>query len=132
MKPYTRPSFWCTIVTEHLPGFCRLKYRYGKDEYMKEMTQDSLDLFTQPTASWFRQAFGQPTKVQQEAWPAIKAGGPVLISAPTGIGKTLSDLHARSLWTFVGCPKACRNRKNIIRFSGIYRPSAGTGKRGGD
>ena len=57
---------------------------------MKEMTQDSLDLFTQPTASWFRQAFGQPTKVQQEAWPAIKAGGPVLISAPTGTGKTLS------------------------------------------
>lgn len=90
MKPYTRPSFWCTIVTEHLPGFCRLKYRYGKDEYMKEMTQDSLNLFTQPTASWFRQAFGQPTKVQQEAWPAIKAGGPVLISAPTGTGKTLS------------------------------------------
>ena len=57
---------------------------------MKDMTQDSLDIFTQPTASWFRQAFGQPTKVQREAWPAIKSGKPVLISAPTGTGKTLS------------------------------------------
>lgn len=57
---------------------------------MKETTQDSLHLFTQPTASWFIQTFGQPTKVQQEAWPAIKEGGPVLISAPTGTGKTLS------------------------------------------
>lgn len=57
---------------------------------MNDMTQDSLHIFTQPTASWFRQAFGQPTKVQQEAWPAIQSGGPVLISAPTGTGKTLS------------------------------------------
>lgn len=50
----------------------------------------NLEIFTKPTALWFEQTFGAPTEVQCEAWPAIKAGGSVLISAPTGTGKTLS------------------------------------------
>jgi ATP-dependent Lhr-like helicase len=41
------------------------------------------------------ETFGPPTDVQQEAWPKIAAGEHVLISAPTGTGKTLAAfLHA--------------------------------------
>lgn len=47
-------------------------------------------LFSQPTAEWFEQTFGEPTEVQKEAWPAIAKDRDVLVSAPTGTGKTLS------------------------------------------
>ncbi|HHV10895.1 MAG TPA: DEAD/DEAH box helicase [Clostridiales bacterium] len=51
---------------------------------------DPLGLFEGTTARWFQAALGGPTAVQEEAWPAIAAGGHVLVSAPTGTGKTLS------------------------------------------
>ncbi len=51
---------------------------------------NALDLFSPPTKKWFETAFGEPTKVQQETWPAVTEGKPVLVSAPTGTGKTLS------------------------------------------
>ena len=54
------------------------------------MSDDALRLFSKQTAVWFSETFGEPTAVQKEAWPAIAAGGPVLVSAPTGTGKTLS------------------------------------------
>lgn len=54
------------------------------------MPSNVLDLFSQPTACWFSETFGAPTRVQEEAWPAIADGKPVLVSAPTGTGKTLS------------------------------------------
>lgn len=54
------------------------------------MAENSLDIFSTPTADWFRSVFGAPTRVQEETWPAIAAGKPVLVSAPTGTGKTLS------------------------------------------
>jgi ATP-dependent Lhr-like helicase len=41
-------------------------------------------------AQWFASAFAAPTNAQAEAWPAIAAGGNVLIAAPTGSGKTLA------------------------------------------
>lgn len=53
-----------------------------KDSYMH--------VFTQPSKDWIAHTFSAPTAVQQEAWPAIAEGGSVLISAPTGTGKTLS------------------------------------------
>ncbi len=49
-----------------------------------------LELFDEGTRSWFRSALGEPTPVQQEAWQGIAAGRHVLVSAPTGTGKTLS------------------------------------------
>ena len=52
--------------------------------------EDVLKLFWEETAVWFKEALGEPTQVQREAWPAIAAGGHVLVSAPTGTGKTLS------------------------------------------
>lgn len=49
-----------------------------------------LRLFEAQTAEWFEKTLGGPTPVQELAWPAIAAGGHVLVSAPTGTGKTLS------------------------------------------
>jgi len=51
--------------------------------------EDCLRLFDKETADWFRETLGEPTLVQKEAWPAIAEGGHVLVSAPTGTGKTL-------------------------------------------
>ena len=60
-------------------------------ENRKEESQmGSLEVFHPITARWFAQAIGTPTAVQQQAWPAIAAGGHTLVSAPTGTGKTLS------------------------------------------
>ncbi|MDB5294000.1 MAG: box helicase-like [Phycisphaerales bacterium] len=39
---------------------------------------------------WFAQRFGEPTEPQREGWPQIRAGNHTLISAPTGMGKTLA------------------------------------------
>ena len=49
-----------------------------------------LGLFHEATAQWFAGSVGTPTAVQREAWPAIAGGGHVLVSAPTGTGKTLA------------------------------------------
>ena len=51
---------------------------------------DCLQLFDENTAQWFQRTLGRPTPVQEASWPAISAGGHVLVSAPTGTGKTLS------------------------------------------
>ncbi|MGE5254302.1 MAG: DEAD/DEAH box helicase, partial [Planctomycetaceae bacterium] len=56
---------------------------------------ESLNHFHPLIARWFEKQIGRPTDVQQEAWPRIAAGEHVLISAPTGTGKTLAAfLHA--------------------------------------
>ena len=47
-------------------------------------------MFAESTLQWFEDSLGKPTKVQQQAWPAIASGRHVLVSAPTGTGKTLS------------------------------------------
>ena len=39
---------------------------------------------------WFAARLGEPTDVQARAWPAIAAGAHVLVTAPTGSGKTLT------------------------------------------
>lgn len=54
------------------------------------MAMNSLNLFDPLTAGWFTGALGNPTAVQEEAWPAIASGRHTLVSAPTGTGKTLS------------------------------------------
>jgi ATP-dependent Lhr-like helicase len=51
---------------------------------------DPTDSFHPATASWFRERFATPTPAQARAWPALRAGGHVLIAAPTGSGKTLA------------------------------------------
>ncbi len=49
-----------------------------------------LDLFHPVVREWFGQAFSEPTRVQQDAWPAIASGRNSLVLAPTGSGKTLA------------------------------------------
>ena len=40
--------------------------------------------------TWFAERIGAPTAVQNAAWPLIAAGEHLLVSAPTGSGKTLT------------------------------------------
>ncbi|MCP4201783.1 MAG: DEAD/DEAH box helicase, partial [bacterium] len=57
---------------------------------MPTATADALDVFHPLIRRWFTEAVGEPTDVQAQAWPKIAAGEHVLISAPTGSGKTLT------------------------------------------
>ncbi|MEM9595317.1 MAG: DEAD/DEAH box helicase, partial [Acidobacteriota bacterium] len=50
----------------------------------------ALELFHPRIREWFRDEVGTPTDVQSLAWPRIAAGEHVLVSAPTGSGKTLT------------------------------------------
>src|SRR5215510_3343354 len=43
-----------------------------------------------PVRAWFVQRFGQPTAAQRAAWPILANGRNLLLSAPTGTGKTLA------------------------------------------
>ncbi len=53
-------------------------------------TLNALTVFHPLVRSWFATAFGQPTDTQAQAWPRIAAGEHVLVTAPTGSGKTLT------------------------------------------
>ena len=50
---------------------------------------ECLNLFSEPVAAWFADAFGTPTEAQNQAWPVIGSGQNTLVVAPTGSGKTL-------------------------------------------
>ncbi|MDP1793455.1 MAG: DEAD/DEAH box helicase, partial [Acidimicrobiales bacterium] len=50
----------------------------------------ALDRFSGPTRAWFQGAFAAPTLAQEDGWSAIAKGEHVLLSAPTGSGKTLT------------------------------------------
>jgi ATP-dependent helicase Lhr and Lhr-like helicase len=53
-------------------------------------TADPLAPFSEPTRTWFREAFAEPTRAQELGWAAISTGKHALIHAPTGSGKTLA------------------------------------------
>jgi ATP-dependent Lhr-like helicase len=50
----------------------------------------ALAALAEPVRHWFEQRFGQPTRAQCLAWPALAAGRQLLLCAPTGTGKTLA------------------------------------------
>jgi ATP-dependent Lhr-like helicase len=50
----------------------------------------ALSLFHPLIGRWFAQRYGAPTEVQGKAWPIISGGHHILMTAPTGSGKTLS------------------------------------------
>src|SRR3954469_13087636 len=49
-----------------------------------------LEHFHPTIQRWFAQRFGEATEPQREGWPRIRSGRNVLISAPTGAGKTIA------------------------------------------
>ena len=51
---------------------------------------DALTLFDNNIQTWFADRFDAPTDVQKETWPLISQGKHLLVSAPTGSGKTLT------------------------------------------
>jgi len=51
---------------------------------------DTLSLFHPLVRQWFRERVGTPTDIQNQAWPEIAKGNHVLVTAPTGSGKTLT------------------------------------------
>ena len=57
---------------------------------MPQPTSPDLTLFHPLIQDWFLDRVGTPTAVQAAAWPAIAAGEHVLVTAPTGSGKTLT------------------------------------------
>src|SRR5437660_1465162 len=63
-------------------------------EYLEPPARASTALAALPELSrrWFVQRFAAPTPAQRSAWPAVSAGRHLLLSAPTGTGKTLAAL----------------------------------------
>jgi ATP-dependent Lhr-like helicase len=50
----------------------------------------ALQSLATPIRRWFAERFGEPTAAQRFAWPTLAAGKNLLLSAPTGCGKTLA------------------------------------------
>jgi len=62
----------------------------GWNGIMIDRNINILSLFHPLIAKWFEEQVGPPTDVQEQGWPRIAAGEHVLITAPTGSGKTLT------------------------------------------
>ena len=50
----------------------------------------ALEQFHALIRRWFGDTFGEPTDIQRHSWPCIAAGEHLLVTAPTGSGKTLT------------------------------------------
>ena len=58
-------------------------------------SEDVLDVLSDPVRAWFTETSQEgPTPAQELAWPAIAADQHVLITSPTGTGKTLAAFLA--------------------------------------
>jgi ATP-dependent helicase Lhr and Lhr-like helicase len=58
------------------------------------MVHEALQSCHPAVRDWFYETLGEPTEPQIRGWPLIRAGGDVLIAAPTGSGKTLTAFLA--------------------------------------
>lgn len=59
---------------------------------------DTLSLFHPLVRQWFTERVGAPTDIHERAWPEIARGKHVLVTVPTGSGKTLTAF----LWAING------------------------------
>jgi Lhr-like helicase len=59
-------------------------------EGIMDSGQAVLTQFHPLITQWFQKRVGRPTDVQQRAWPKIAAEEHLLVTAPTGSGKTLT------------------------------------------
>ncbi|MDB5103238.1 MAG: ATP-dependent helicase Lhr [Fibrobacteres bacterium] len=90
---------------------------------------DPITLFHPLIQAWFREKVGTPTDIQMRSWPRIAEGRHVLLTAPTGSGKTLTaflwalDRFATGAWAsgatrilYVSPLKALNNdiQRNLI------------------
>ncbi|WP_197524965.1 Lhr family helicase [Botrimarina hoheduenensis] len=73
---------------------------------------DALASFHEPTRTWFAEAFAEPTRAQQMAWPAIASGESTLLLAPTGSGKTLAAFLA-SLDRLMFAPRPAEKNEGV-------------------
>ncbi len=62
----------------------------GLDYIDPPRTSSWLDQAPQAITSWFRSRYGEPTEIQRAAWSRLPTGQHLLLSAPTGTGKTLA------------------------------------------
>jgi ATP-dependent helicase Lhr and Lhr-like helicase len=100
------------------------------------MTSAGLSLFHPLIKQWFWEKFGTPTDIQEKAWPEIAAHHHVLVTAPTGCGKTLAaflwsiNLLVSGVWTggkvrvlYISPLKALNNdvQRNLIKPLGELR-----------
>lgn len=56
---------------------------------LSKTADQALSLFHPMIRRWFKQTYAAPTDIQIRSWPYIASGGHVLLTAPTGSGKTL-------------------------------------------
>src|SRR5512143_3212690 len=54
------------------------------------MSASKLSFFHPLIRHWFSEKVGTPTEIQEKAWPEIAQARHVLVTAPTGCGKTLA------------------------------------------
>ena len=95
---------------------------------MPSRGRELMEMFHPAVRRWFGERFGAPTAAQAAAWPEISAGKHVLVTAPTGSGKTLTaflyalDRLASGAWScdrvrvlYISPLKALNNdiRKNL-------------------
>ncbi len=77
-----------------------------------------LSRFHPATAAWFKQCFNAPTAVQCQAWPVILQRQHLLISAPTGAGKTLAAfLTVIDQLVRRGLEQGLENRTSVLYVS---------------
>ena len=85
---------------------------------MKDGPKTLPDLFHPAVKDWFTKNIGDPSPPQEQGWPIIHRGENVLISAPTGAGKTLAAFLVCINWLLEqGLKGSLRDRTYVLYIS---------------